>query len=244
MAESSPPEDEPRLPHRRVLSATRSPRVLGEFLLIVAGVTVALAADSLWSFRQDRVLEAEYLEQLRSDLDENRDRLIAAIEDEETIGDGAFSALSAVKGGETISPDSARAWLVEQRGFYYADPRLLTGTFSGLVESGDLRMIRDPDVRKSILGYLPQIQADRVEFDRWVDAFITGIRPYRTVLLRLPKTERSLAEGSVQALSTFPGHPLLAEALDAAIWSNEIRLIYLRRMLVATETVAETLASS
>ncbi len=57
--------------------------MVGEFVLIMAGVTVALGADALRSARQDRMREEEYLEQLRSDLAENRERLVAAIEDEE-----------------------------------------------------------------------------------------------------------------------------------------------------------------
>jgi hypothetical protein len=88
---------------------TGATRLVGEFLLIVGGVSVALAADSLWSARQDRVRETEYFEQLRSDLAENRVRLEAAIDDEETIGAAARSALHAVRSGEPISLDSARA---------------------------------------------------------------------------------------------------------------------------------------
>lgn len=227
----------------RRLSSTGASRVVGEFLLIVAGVTVALGADALRSARQDRAREEEYLEQLRSDLAENRKRLVAAIEDEETLGAAALSALKAVLSGQPISVDSARAWLVERRGFYYSDPRLLTGTFSGLVESGDLRLVRAPDLRKAIIAYLPQISADRSEFDRWVDAFITGVRPFRTVVLELPVYEQTVAEAGVQALASYPAHSLMPAVLDTAIWTNEIRLIYLRRMLSATDLTMEALSS-
>ncbi|MFV1988523.1 MAG: hypothetical protein ACC682_14695 [Gemmatimonadota bacterium] len=221
---------------------TGASRLVGEFLLIVGGVTVALAADSLWSARQERVRETEYLVQLRSDLAENRERLEAAIEDEETIGAAALTALNAVKSGQRISRDSARAWIIERRGLYYSDPRLLTGTFSGLVESGDLRLVRDAAIRRAIIGYLPQVSSDRGEFDRWVDAFIAGIAPIRTVVLTLPSYAGTLGETSVDAVSAFPAHPLLAEVLDSAIWTNEIRLIYLRRMLEATDSAAAVLS--
>jgi hypothetical protein len=148
-------------------------RLIAEFLLIVAGVTVALGADSLWSIRQDHARESEYLEQLRADLAENRARLDAAILDEETLGAAALAALEALARESPITADSARAWLVERRGFMYSDPRLLTGTFSGLIESGDLRLIRDPDVRKSIIAYLPMPLARRE---------CRLCRPYRSIL--------------------------------------------------------------
>ena len=92
-------------------------RLAAEFLLIFAGVTVALGADSLWSLRQDHARESAYLEQLRGDLAENRARLDAAILDEETLGVAALSALEALRRGSPIPADSARAWLVERRGF-------------------------------------------------------------------------------------------------------------------------------
>jgi len=217
-------------------------RLLAEFLLIVAGVTVALGADSLWSLRQDRVREAEYLGQLRSDLEENRSRLVAAIADEETLGAAALAALQAVSVGAPIGEDSARAWLIERRALGYSDPRLLTGTFSALVDSGDLRVVRDPAVRKSIIGYLPQITADQAEFGRWVDAFIEVIRPFRAVVLDLPVYRPSYGEAGVEALSAVPVHPLMRQVLDGAVWTNEIRLIYLRRMLEATDAASAALS--
>jgi hypothetical protein len=216
-------------------------RLIAEFLLIVAGVTVALGADSLWSLRQDHARESEYLEQLSADLAENRARLDAAILDEETLGAAALAALEALARESPIAADSARAWLVERRGFMYSDPRLLTGTFSGLIESGDLRLIRDPDVRKSIIAYLPQITADRAEFDRWVDEVIEGFRAFRPVALGLPNYYHAVGEAGVQALSAVPVHPLMGPVLDVSVWTNEIRLIYLRRMLAATEQTSSAL---
>lgn len=233
-----------QLANVRFMNVTGASRLAGEFLLIVAGVSVALGADSLWSAHQDRGRESEYLEQLRSDLAENRDRLAAAIEDEETLGAAAVSALRAVVSGQAISPDSSRAWLVERRGLYYSDPRLLTGTFSGLVESGDLRLVRDPEIRKSIIAYLPQVFSDRAEFDRWVDTFIEGIRPLRTAVLALSTYHPSMAEANVYVLANTPVHPVMTEVLDMAVWTNEVRLIYLRRMLAATDAAAAALAPS
>jgi len=218
-------------------------RLAAEFLLIVAGVTVALGADSLWSLRQDHARESEYLEQLRADLAENRTRLDAAILDEETLGAAALAALEALTTGSPITADSARAWLVERRGFMYSDPRLLTGTFSGLIESGDLRLIRDSDMRKSIIAYVPQITADRAEFDRWVGELIKGFRAYRPVALSLPEYYTAVGETGVHALSAVPVHPLMRPALDVAVWTNQLRLIYLRRMLAATEQTSALLES-
>lgn len=227
----------------RVSRAGRARSALAEFLLIVAGVSVALAAESLWSARQDSILEAEYLKQLSSDLEENRLRLLAAVRDEEMIGTAALTALTAIRSGEAVSADSARAWSQERRGLYYSDPRLLTGTFSGLVDSGDLHLIRDPQIRKAVLAYPPQISQDKAEFDRWVDTYIQILKPYRKVALEADVYRAELGESGVVALTGNPVDPLMLEVLDGQIWTNQVRLIYLRRMLEATEDARAALGS-
>lgn len=217
-------------------------KLVQEFVIIVVGVSVALGADSLRAAHEDRLREAEFLEQLRADLKENQARLAAAILDEETLGAAAVTAMNAMKSGVVISPDSARAWLVERRGLYYSDPRMLMGTFSGLVDSGDLRLIRDPVVRGAIVAYVPQISADQTEFGRFVDTFIEGLKSARLVIQDLPKYEPVISDGAVAAFLHRPADPRMVTALDLAIWSNQIRLIYLRRMLEATDRNAEILA--
>lgn len=48
---------------------------LSEFLVIVAGVLVALAVNAWWQGRQDRQVEIAYLQQLQLDLDASNQTL-------------------------------------------------------------------------------------------------------------------------------------------------------------------------
>lgn len=217
-------------------------KLVQEFILIVVGVSVALGADSLRAAHEDRLREAEYLEQLKADLKENQARLASAILDEETLGAAAVTAMRALKSGVVVSPDSAQDWLVERRALYYSDPRVLTGTFSGLVDSGDLRLIHDPVIRGAIVAYVPQISADQAEFGRFVDTFIEGLKSARLVIQGLPRYEPVISDAAVAAFLHRPADPRMITALDLAIWSNQVRLIYLRRMLAVTDRTAEILA--
>ena len=148
-------------------SGARFGRLFVEFLLIVAGVSVALAADAFWEFRTGLEREAEYLDQIRSDLSENERRLLAALEDEDMTEASVQLAIGAVVSAQPVSADSVQEWFHGRRGLSYADPRLLTGTLDALVNTGDLRLIRDPFVRQGLLSYLPKIEQDRAEYDRW-----------------------------------------------------------------------------
>ena len=227
------------MPRSRPDGNRRWAGMLQEFFLIFVGVTLALGADSFWSERQDQARVSEYLDQLGADLEENSRRLREAISDEEGIGSAATTALLAAKSGSEISVDSARAWLVERRGFYYSDPRLLEGTFSGLTSSGDLRLIADPRLRNAIIAYLPQVSADRAEFDRWVGIFLDDLSEGRSLVHGLDDYAPAMGDGVAAAFAANPRHPAMVAALDSQVWTHQVRLIYLRRMLDATEQAAE-----
>lgn len=216
-------------------------RLLGEFVLIVAGVTVALSADSLWDYWQDRVSEREYLEQLLSDLAESEQRFEEAAELEAQQSAAGQSALNAIASGGAIEPDSAQAWLIERRALFYSDPRPLTGTLTALVETGDLRVIRDPAKRQGVIAYLSQISADKTEFDRFVDQTMGYIAQFREVGMGSDFAWTSLGASSVRALVNDTRNPALPVALEGLIISCEIRIVYLNRMLEATRQAAEVL---
>jgi hypothetical protein len=221
---------------------TRSRRLVGEFLLIVAGVTVALAADSWRAARGEHEREADYLAQLRADLSENRQRLESSIEREKMQGEAALAALRAVQEGRAISLDSALVWMVDRRAFAYSDPRLLTGTFSGIIASGDIHLVRDPGIRTTILAYLPQIDEDKAEFDRWVDFYLEGAASLRRAASDRVDYAPDPGVPAAHLLVNNPSHPSVLPSLDAAVFANEARSEYLRRMLAAT-IAAERLLS-
>ena len=222
-------------------SRGRFARAASEFVLIVAGVSVALAADSLWDFRQDRAAEREYLAQLRADLTENETRLVAALDLERQQAQAAQRALDALATGGPIAPDSAQLWLMEERGLFYSDPRPITGTLSALVQTGDLRLIRDLETRNALVSYLAQITADKTEFDRFVDESLTGIR-----MLRASGAAPAVAWGELgdAAIRGFLRRPVPTDApiaLEHIITASELRQVYLTRMLEATEATARAL---
>ncbi len=214
---------------------------MGEFVLIVAGVTVALGADSLWDFRQDREAEEEYLVQMRSDLAENERRLEDALALEAQQAAAATSALNAFASGRAVDPDSAQVWLMDRRGLFYSDPRPITGTFSALVETGDLRLIRDASKRNAVISYLAQITEDKREFDRFVEESLVALRAIREVGATPDYAWSALGASAIRALLTTPRDPAVSAALAHVITAAELRQVYLGRMLEATQQVAEAL---
>lgn len=217
---------------------------LGELALIVAGVSLALAADSLWDFRQDRASEREYLAQLITDLGENRQRLEDALALERQQQAAAAKVLDALAAGSPLTAQTARQWLIDERGLYYADPRLITGTLSALVQNGDLRLIRDSGKRNAVVSYLAQITEDKEEFDRFVEESLFALRIFREVGSSPPAGWQLIGDSAVRAVMKRPVEPAVAAALEHVITAAALRQVYLERMLAATRELDELLRRS
>jgi hypothetical protein len=228
--------------HTAKTSSWNFSRWASEFVVIVAGVIAALGANSLWGRWQDGRTEQVYLQQLRSDIGENEKRLEAAIALESQQHDAASAAFRAVQLGNTITNDSAKAWLVTRRGVYYSDPRLLTGTVTALISTGELRLLSDATLRQAVAGYATQIREDRDEFDRFVESLQPPFEALRNLGFRTNTSEMSREQFGpvVAALTGKPGTEVLA-ALDGVLVANEIRVVYLRRMLETTQRLRRLL---
>ena len=132
-------------------------RLAAEFAVIVVGVLVALAVDAAREARDERTQEAVYLEQLRADLAATADSLAKAISVEQRARQSADRAISALNSIRLPASDSLASWTAaatnSSAAFY---PTM--GTVTALVESGELRLIRDVDLRQGILEYHSRVQ--------------------------------------------------------------------------------------
>ncbi len=79
-----------------------------------------------------------------------------------------FAAEFAVVVSGVLVPDSARVWLQWNRG-WYSDPRPVAGTVTTLIQTGDIRLIRDPALRAGIVSYANSITTDMQRLSKNVD---------------------------------------------------------------------------
>lgn len=127
-------------------------RLAADFVIIVVGVLVALGVDAAWEAREERVREAAYLGQLRADLSVTADTLVAAIEVDSLAREGADRALDALNSTRLPPSDSLVTWTIaatNSSAWFY--PTM--GTVTALVESGELRLVRDESLRREVLRY-------------------------------------------------------------------------------------------
>ncbi|RPH91922.1 MAG: hypothetical protein EHM68_18330 [Lysobacterales bacterium] len=124
----------------------RSTELLQEFIVIVIGVFVALAAESWWSEREDRRIEREIREDMVAEFEAN----IRILEADLAANEGARPRMAILEG---LSSEALMALTDEQMTGIFSppfdwsgfDPAM--GTVQALVESGNLAVVSDREMR-------------------------------------------------------------------------------------------------
>lgn len=132
------------------------PRFGRDLAVIILGVLIALGFDNVASARADRRLERQYLLRLSRDL--RADSLMLA-NFRRTAGTGeqaALRLLSVLGGNEDSATDTlvARSFSDATRGAYLSPN---SPTIEELKSTGNLRVLRDDELRDAILNYYADI---------------------------------------------------------------------------------------
>lgn len=132
-------------------------RLLGEFLVIVVGVLVALWVDQLREARANAKLEVQYLQSLVTDLDAD----LTSFDETEAWMRRSEAAAATVLALYAGSPPTQNAddlvTAVETAGWQYV-PSITRNTLDDLRSTGNLRLITDPDLRRAIADYYRTVE--------------------------------------------------------------------------------------
>ena len=162
----------------RLSPAWRS--ALREFVIIVAGVLAALAAQAWWSSAQDARREREYLAQLLGDTRENERRLEEAIAVEERAAAATLSAQAALKGPGPAPADSIIEWF--NRAGTTSDFQPVTGTYRAIASTGDLRLIRTDTLRTLLTSYAAALESEGARLEQLRGMVLSEISSFARAL--------------------------------------------------------------
>lgn len=158
-------------------------RWLGEFLVIVVGILVALAVDGWVQDREDRQAEAKYLERLIEDLEWDLAQMDEVLESKlhfdraitgvlRLLGDPHAEtkgrAFTLPDGTEPLAapvppPDLPEDSVVEAFSQAFGGMREFDhrrGTYDELISTGATRVLRDSDLRSAIASYYSAVDAN------------------------------------------------------------------------------------
>ncbi len=126
--------------------------LLGEFVVIVVGVLMALWVDQLREARVNQELEVEYLESLVTDLDADLAQFDSAEAWMRRSETAAATVLALYEGSPPTENVADLVAAVETAGWQFV-PTITRNTIDDLRSTGNLRLIRDPDLRRAIASY-------------------------------------------------------------------------------------------
>ena len=135
---------------------------LGEFTIVVLGVLAAFWVENWNNDRNDRILETRYVAALLEDLRKDDLALQFAMseaEDNSALGRMLLKAIEedsiSVTPNEFVKAASRSGWM--------QNPLFTRVTFTDLMNTGNLRLIRSDSIRVSISSYYTSIELGGVE---------------------------------------------------------------------------------
>ena len=135
--------------------------VLLDFLIVVVGVFIGIEVANWNAGRQDRLEERRYYAQILEDLRSDLVTLDTAIERAGRHDQAAERVLAALQSGVTRNDDPAKlAVAIHFAGFLYI-PSASRGTYDELISTGNLRLLRDPELKRRLARYYASFEENR-----------------------------------------------------------------------------------
>ncbi len=144
-------------------SGSRLQWLFGETFVVVLGVLTALSLDGYWTDRQERDLELQYLDRIIVDVHADVDYVENTIRNLWVRKLRILDAIAPIVRGDKPAPVNAESFLrnVALGGIGGASStRWVTSTtFDDLRSTGNLRLIRDAEMRRKIARYYDDFDA-------------------------------------------------------------------------------------
>lgn len=153
-----------------------------EFLVVVAGILVALALSSWAQGRQEVGREQSWLRQLQSDLSKNEGELAEAVAFVDERAVASARVLHRFWQLAPVADDAAIEDLMLPRSTRRFRPVL--GTAEALISSGELNLVRSDAIRAAILDYVESMRTSLEDVSRYDETYY---RPGVDMLFRGPE---------------------------------------------------------
>lgn len=136
--------------------------LLSETLVVVLGVLLALGINDYWAFRQERAIEYVYLLRLFADVEADISYIDTDVNQLLDRKIKALDAIAPVVRGEQPIPEDVESFLrnvsLGASGGASSTHWIVNTTFEDLLNTGNLRLIRDADLRQEIALYYEEFE--------------------------------------------------------------------------------------
>ena len=131
--------------------------LLRETLVVVLGVLIALGLNDYWTYRNERALELQYLMRIHADVSRDADVIDQWFGERLQKKMQALDAIAPIVRGKEPVPENSDSFfknvVIGGIGGTSATPWFTSTTIEDLKSTGNLRLIRDVDLRRNIANY-------------------------------------------------------------------------------------------
>ncbi len=138
------------------IDTKRGANVLGELLLIIVGINIALWFEGVFEDFRDAQMETQYLEGLVEDLLVDLDQLDVVIRGNRAKLENVSKALPMLNQLADAPSDQQAAVIFEPSNYLFFKPSDFT--YQSMQESGDFQLLSDADIKSDILRLVRQYQ--------------------------------------------------------------------------------------
>lgn len=206
---------------------------VAEFVVVVAGILVALAVSSWAQQRQENKREQAYLRQLSADLGASEKDLAEAVDLLQLRAEATARVLHRFWRNDL----SVDAQIVQDLALPRSTRRFrpVLGTAEALISSGDLNLIRSDPLRAQVIAYLESMKTNLENINRYDETYY---RPAMTSLYAGPdmyqfvvfKTNIDLVRGRPNTVERVPFPTTVASMLrDRTVYDGYTSLLVAHR---------------
>ncbi len=150
---------------------------IGEILLVMVGILLALQVNNWNEERKDRIKEKAILAELHKDFNKNLNEFVPVKQNQvNTLNSGNIVFRNLDHMGNTVSRDSVYKYIMGMFGGYPYYPS--NGVVESLISSGDFNLIRNDSLRKYLVSWKDVLNnyTEFVDIDR--NFWSSTIEPY------------------------------------------------------------------
>lgn len=126
---------------------------LGEIVLVVIGILIALQINNWNQNRISKQLETKYYERLLEDVKEEREILQASIAYCEQVSHHAKKAVTVFENSEDIIQDPIQNLIDMYQASQLHDPNSASSTYKELIASGQINLIQNENLKTALIRY-------------------------------------------------------------------------------------------
>jgi hypothetical protein len=174
---------------------------LGEIILVVLGILIALQLNNLNELSKERKRELKFLNQIKEDLDHSAQKMGETAEFFFERAKNASYVTRSFWKPEDVVRDTLVLSLVNV--FQSRREKPLVGTIESLINSGDINLISSDSLRNALIDYMRIVEANLSDIQRYDETYYRPAIQKTTQIVNYSEIQRRLT-GSESSWLSYP----------------------------------------